>query len=131
MKVTQLPDDIIIFIVDEMNENIFNVSIVNKELHAISKNRIKKEREKYDRKQSFYTKCSNEGSKNFIYNAFHSIVTLEDCDFLYERYVPLYGFISFISRIKYTMGNTYQIPAETWAMYLKIHDPQVLKTNES
>ena len=131
MNVVQLPDDILIVIVDEMNNNIFSVSMVNKELHRISKNRIKKEREKYDRKIAFYAKCSNEGTTNFIYNAFHGVVTLEDCDFLYERYVPFYGFRSFISRIKYTMGNTYQIPAETWAMYLKIHDIQARKSIES
>lgn len=132
MNVIQLPEDILTMIIDEMNENIFPISNVNKEMYRLSKDRIICEREKYDRKLAFYAKCSREGSEHFIWNGFHGVVTLEDCDFLYERYVPFHGYYSFISRIKYTIGNTFQIAAETWTQYLQIHEySQVQKPVES
>lgn len=121
MNVTQLPDEILIIIFDKMNKNIFPVLKVNKELNRLSQKRIQCERAKYDRKIAFYARCSTEGSGNFLWNGFHGVVTLEECDFMYKHYVPVHGYHSFISRIKYTIGNTYQIAAETWTRYLQLH----------
>ena len=43
MSVVNLPSDILITIIDEMNKNIYNVSLVNRELYSLSKDRLKAE----------------------------------------------------------------------------------------
>jgi hypothetical protein len=125
MNITQLAEDILIMIIDEMNENISHVSIVNKEFQELSKNRLRREREKVERRIAFFEKCRGSGEKkNFYWNAFNGVITLEECDFLYNRYASDYDFSTFISRVRYTLRNTYQITKETWTKYLMIHDPK-------
>ena len=53
MNIIQLPDDILIKIIDEMNDNIFPVSIVNKEIYTLSNDRLRREREKIERRVAF------------------------------------------------------------------------------
>jgi hypothetical protein len=123
MNITQLPDDILIMIIDEMNENISHVSIANKEFQELSRNRLRHEREKIERRVAFFEKCRGSGEKkNFYWNAFNGIITLEECDFLYNRYAKDYDSSTFISRVRYTLRNTYQITRETWTKYLMTHD---------
>jgi len=54
MNIIQLPEDILIKIIDEMNDNIFPVSIVNKEIYTLSNDRLRREREKIERRVAFF-----------------------------------------------------------------------------
>jgi hypothetical protein len=121
MYLLELPDDIIIKIVDEMNYNIFTVSLVNKQLHGFLYERIRKAKEKYNRKILFYEKCSTTGTKNLFWNGFHGVTSTEECNFLYTKYIEKFGKENFISRIMYTLRDTYQVPAETWTQWLLIN----------
>jgi hypothetical protein len=123
MNFLNLPDDIIITIIDDMNCDMLAVSTVNKELNLLSYERIQREKEKYNRKIAFYEKCSNEGTKNFFWNGFNNTTTTEECDFLYTKYSEKFGKETFFSRIVYIIRDTYQIAAETWTQWLSINNP--------
>ena len=134
MNFLQLPEDILIKIIDEMNDNIFHVSIVNKEIYTLSNDRLRREREKIERRVAFFERFyrgDGIGPTIFYWNAFHGVITIEECNFLYERYTKDYDSRTFMSRVRYTIGNTYQIAAETWTQYLQIHDPPGQKLVES
>jgi hypothetical protein len=153
MYLLQLPDDIIIKIVDEMNDNILSVSIVNKELLKLSETRIRKAKEKYNRKIMFYKKCSilfkhgevykietgfqslpiitSNSVKNisFIQNGFQRVTSIEECYFIYDYFVKKFGKETFISRVHYTIKNTHQIQAETWTLWLSIYNTKTIRNN--
>jgi hypothetical protein len=118
MNLFSLPEDILIKIINTDNENIFTVSNVNKELYLLLHEILKEKKRVYDRKNSFYDRCKQ---GNFYWNAFNSVITLEECDFLYEKYSKEFGPENFISRVKYTMGEAFQVQTETWYNYIQIH----------
>lgn len=124
MNLSKLPDDILLIIIDEMNADIFTVSIVNKEFNELSQNRLKEEKAARERKKAFYERCK--GGRSFYWNAFHGVQTLEECYWLREKWLleEFGNQLSFISRVRYTRGNTFQVAAETWTSFLIIHDPQ-------
>ena len=122
MNINQLPSDILIIIIDEMNDNIFPISLVNKEFHNLSRERILKEKEKYKRKNAFFKRCNH---INFYWDAFNKVVDQEECDFLREKFTKQFGLDAFIPRVRYRIGYTLQIPTEIWHLYLKIHDPPI------
>lgn len=129
MNIIKLPDDILNIIIDEMNENILHISITNKEFYGLSKDRLKQKQEKIERKIEFFNKFIKKHNDNtirpynFYWGAFNGVITLEECDFVCEKYYNDYGSHDiFLSRVRYTIKNTYQISAEIWTKYLNIHD---------
>ena len=121
MNVLQLPNDLLILIFNDMNmDDILPILTVSKQLQVILYERMKEYRAKYNRKMAFYLKHGfGSCNVNFIWNAFHGVKTLEECDFLCEKYEKLYNDKNFLSRVKYTINNTYQVAAETWHLYLQ------------
>lgn len=118
MNLTNLPDDILHIIINDMIINIFPVSIVNKKLYLLSRKRMADEKARYQRKRSFFDRCS---TGNFYANAFKSVTTLEECDYIFEKYSAQYGPETFISRVIYFYENSYQVPTEIWFSYLERH----------
>jgi hypothetical protein len=119
MNVIQLPSDILNIIFNKMNNNISNCSIVCKELHFLLQERLIYEKKKHERKNTFFKRVSR--------SMFTCVTTLEECNFLYEKYITKFNPDTFISRVKYTIKNSYQIQAETWYRYLQIHHPLALQ----
>ena len=123
MNVLQLPNDILFLIIEEMNMDVLPLVTVNKELQELSKERVEKEHAKHiakeTRKTAYIAKLR--GGVNMWWDGFHGVSSIEECDILRELYKKEYGDITFMSRVRYTSGNTFQIAAETWHRYLQIH----------
>ena len=120
MNVIELPLDILYLIFDEMNSDIIPLLTTNKELHQLSQERLNKKREKYNNKILFFAKCKN-SDHNFWWNAFHSVITQEECEFVREKYKSTFDEDNFNSRVRYTIGNTYQVTEEAWYEYAQQH----------
>ena len=121
MNILQLPTEILILVFDEMNMDILPTITVNKELYELSQERLKKMKARQKRKTDFFRLCTE--SSNFWYTGFHSVQTLEECDFLRKAYEDKFSLSSlFFRKARYTMGNTYLVAAETWHKYLELHD---------
>ena len=118
MNLIDLPTEILIIISDDMSENILPISLVNKEFQAITAKRVLRERkerkERMERKEFFDRVIKPNGK---FWDAFHGVQSVKECIFLQERYVKLYGETGFISRARYTSGNTYQVATEAWFEY--------------
>jgi len=127
MNLINLPDDIISIIID-INITIFPISIVNKKFYSLSQERIAGEKSKHERKKNFFDRCL---IGNFYANAFKSVTTLEECDYIFEKYSAQYGPETFISRVIYFSANSYQIPTEIWFSYLERHRALVQPINSS
>lgn len=122
MKVLQLPNDILLKIIDEYLDVIPLLS-VNKNIYQLCQEKLKKLHATYNRMNSYFERCRHSQlSSNFYWNCFHSVVTLEECDFLFKKYSKNFGSDTFLSRVRYTAANTYQIPAETWYNYLNMNE---------
>jgi len=125
MNVLQLPSDILITIFNNMQKDVLHSLTVNKEINNILKERMVTELDKYKRKLAFFTRMkekATEGSTGFYWYAFNFVTTVEECEFLRERYSSEYDNSTFIGSVKYTINNTYQVSAETWTLYLQIYD---------
>jgi hypothetical protein len=119
MNITQLPDDILLNIVEIFNSNILYIHMVNKQFNLISYPRIQKEKERVLNKYIFLVeKCKRGIDKCWLSNAFHSVITIEECEFINEVYVPKYGFELFIRQVHYSIGDSYQTTSEIWTKYL-------------
>lgn len=121
MNILQLPSEIIFIIFNDMTDNHIALQSVNKELKELTNDKIKEKHAKYLRKQEFYKKCESFPGKSFYWNAFHSVLSLEECEFLCEKYSNEFGSETFLSTVNYTIGNTFQITAEAWTEYLLVH----------
>lgn len=115
MNLIDLPTEILIIISDDMNENILPISLVNKEFQAITAKRVLRERKERMERKEFFDRVIKPDGK--FWDAFHGVRSVKECIFLQERYVKLYGETSFISRARYTSGNTYQVATEAWFEY--------------
>ena len=120
MILTDLPDDILYMINDRIDD-ILPISLVHTSIYILCKDRLAAERETNKRRYIFFEKCKrplNNGRCNFYWNAFNSVSSIEECDFLRKKYNHQFGHDNFISRVKYTMKNTTQIPLEIWTQYI-------------
>lgn len=125
MNILQLPQEIMYIVITEMLVDALPLQTVNKEMKELSKKKLKENYYKYLRKQDFYKRCDLTQGEIALYSSlycgFHTVVTLEECDFLYEKWVKYNNRESFFKRIKYVIGESFQIQAETWSKYLAIH----------
>ena len=125
MNITQLPVDILLYIVYTFNSDIFHVHNVNKEFNRLSNPFIEKKKKRALNKHCFLVKkCKRGIDKCWLYNAFHSVTTIEECQFIQEMYVPKFGLQLFIRQIGYTIGDSYQTITELWTEYLNTHKIQ-------
>ena len=121
MNFSDLPNDILLTVIDEMNDNIMPISIVNKEIYKLSAPLLEQEKRRIYRKRDFFLMCSTitpPNRYNFFGNGFNGVTTTEECGFLREEFNIKFSDLDFISRVRYTMANSYQVAAETWARYL-------------
>jgi hypothetical protein len=117
MNVTQLPTDILIIIIENMNKDIMPLSIVNKTLYQLSQPCLKEQHEKYIRKKAFFYRCTE---LRLLIKGFNCVESIEECEFLHEAYNEKFG-SGFIPRVRYIMLNTLQIATENWFRYLQIY----------
>ncbi len=122
MNITQLPIDILLYIVYDFNSNIFQVHTVNKEFNMLSHPLVEKKKKRaFDKHCFLVEKCKRGIDKCWLYKAFNSVTTIEECKFIQEMYVPKFGLQLFIRQINYTIGDSYQTIAELWTEYLNTH----------
>lgn len=118
MNVVQLPNDIIQNIF-EFIPNIIQISYVNKEFYILAKPTLENEKKRtLDKKIFLVDKCGRGTDIHWLHKAFHSVTTLEECEFVREVYEPLYGFEFMKRQARYIIGNTFQLAAETWTAFL-------------
>ena len=123
MLLTDLPEELLCIISNDMNQDIICISKVNKEFNYILKERLNREKKialiKQAKKDTFFSRfyCK---SLDRLWPSFHEVQNLEECDFVKEEYCKRYGQHSgFLSRVGYIMGNTYQVQTEVWMSWMK------------
>ena len=125
MNILQLPNDILLTIIDDYVD-IIPLLTVNKYIYELCQQKLQKLHSTYNRMISYFERCrNNQHGSNFYWNCFHSVVSLEECDFVFKKYSKDFGSDTFISRVKYTISNSYQIPAEIWFKYLNTHEKNI------
>ena len=115
MNILDLPREILIIISDDMNDNILPISLTNKEFRELVMDRLLCEKEKVMEKKQFFERVIKPDGK--FWDAFHYVQSLKECKFLEELCIKLYDRKTFISRARYTLGNTYQVATESWFEY--------------
>lgn len=110
----QLPTEILLIIVDEMSKDVFHITLVNKELNNITKERIKKEKVQHKKK---YIEQAN---KKRLFDCFQSVASVEECKWLRDMYIERWGGSNFMSSVRFVLGNCSHQVAQTWEKYLEI-----------
>jgi hypothetical protein len=123
MNILQLPPEIIYIVINDMLSDAIPLQTVSKYMKELSKEKLKENHDKYLRKQDFYERGQlTPGNRILFYQmAYYKINTLEECDFLYEKWVKKYDRESFFKKVKYVIETSFQIQAETWTKYIYIH----------
>jgi len=122
MNITNLPDDMLLIIIDEFNSDIFQVSVVNKEFNKLSQQRLDAEKERSLAKYEFIVgKCKRGIDIRWVHNAFHGVTSVEECEFIKEIHTKKVGLRLFLKQVRYTINHTYQVAAETWTKYLSTY----------
>ena len=116
MKIVQLPYDILRYIFEFTSEHI-PISCVNKEFYKLVEQELKKQKKRaLDKKSFLVNKCGMGTDRSWLHNAFHNVTTLEECEFVGEVYS--HGFDLLKKQVHYTVGNSFQLAAETWTLFL-------------
>ena len=98
--ITDIPDDILFFISD-MVRNVNSLSRVNKKFNFITQKRKNKYLKEY---KEFISRVINSEKKFCGYiNGFYKVRSIQDCIFLKNGYVKIYGEKNFINRLKITL----------------------------
>lgn len=130
MSLENIPSELLNIIVNEMNDNIYYISLTSKRLYEICKERLENERAQCKRRYYFFDKCNksidnpvNKLQKhvNIFWNAFNGVTTIEECNFVREKYKKKFGDSSFMSRVRYTIDNSFQSVTEVWESYMRLY----------
>ena len=69
---------------------------------------------------NYVQKCKEINGERWIRYAFDNVTSIDDCELLRNEYSSIHGDDQFISFVKYTMDNAFQVATETWCEYLTI-----------
>ena len=117
MSLSDLPVELVLYIVENYYHRPHSLSCVNKEMNTILKNHMKKEYKIY----KYIEKCKKIGC-SWVSNLFTGVRTIEECDNVSLIITRLFPNFNFNKRIQYIINNSNQIPTEIWYKYIAIHN---------